>query len=65
MIELKTHSIVSTDRTLRENHIGEPVTHNGVNGKLIRYIPEGGVLEEMTLSQAVECLKENRAKKSD
>tara|TARA_R110000851_G_scaffold88070_5_gene192191 strand:+ start:266 stop:472 length:207 start_codon:yes stop_codon:yes gene_type:complete len=61
MTEVKTHSIVSTDCELRENHIGEPVSYNGVEGKLIRYIPGSGVLMELTLTEAIECLEQNRA----
>jgi hypothetical protein len=60
----KTHSIVSTDCELRENHIGEPVSYNGVDGKLIRYIPEAGALMELTLEEARECLEENQTNES-
>jgi hypothetical protein len=61
----KAHAIVPTDDNLRVNHIGEPVSYKGVDGKLIRYIPESGSLMELTLAEAMECLKENRLKKSE
>jgi hypothetical protein len=57
----KTHSIVSTDSELRNHHVGELVSYQGVEGWLIRYIPEAGSLMELTLAEAFECLKENRA----
>jgi hypothetical protein len=56
----KTHSIVSTDSELRVHHFGEPVSYQGVEGWLIRYIPEAGSLMELTLAEAFDCLKENR-----
>jgi hypothetical protein len=59
----KTHSIVSTDSELRAHHIGEEVSYQGVDGWLIRYIPSAGSLMELTLAEAIECLKENRSKK--
>jgi hypothetical protein len=63
MIESRTHSIVSVNTALRDRHIGESVSYKGVDGWLIRYIPEGGSLMELTLEEARECLEENRAKK--
>jgi hypothetical protein len=60
----KTHSIVSDNCELRENHIGEPVSYKGVEGWLIRYIPECDVLMELTLEEARECLEENQANES-
>jgi hypothetical protein len=63
MSNQKTHSIVNIDSVLRVNHIGEAVTFRGVDGKLIRYIPEDGSLMELTLAEVRECLEENRAKK--
>jgi hypothetical protein len=56
----KTHSIVSTDSELRVHHFGEAVSYQGVEGWLIRYIPEAGSLMKLTLAEAFECLKENR-----
>jgi hypothetical protein len=61
MQERKTHSIVELDSELWVNHVGEPVTYNGVEGKLIRYIPKDGSLMELTLTEAIACLKQNRA----
>ena len=61
MIELKTHSIVSIDSELRENHIGEAVSYRGVDGKLIRYIPTNGSLMDLTLTEVMECLEQNRS----
>jgi hypothetical protein len=58
---LKKHSIVSTNSELRLHHIGEPVSYKGVDGWLIRYIPESGSLMELTLAEARECLEQNRA----
>jgi hypothetical protein len=63
--EEKTHSIVELDSELWAHHIGEPVTYNGVEGKLIRYIPEGGSLFELTLTEVIACLEENRSKNSE
>jgi hypothetical protein len=57
----KTHSIVSTDSELRVHHFGEPVSYQGVEGWLIRYIPKAGALMKLTLAEAFECLKKNRA----
>jgi hypothetical protein len=56
----KTHSIVSTDSELRNHHVGELVSYQGVEGWLIRYIPEAKPLMELTLTEAFECLKQNR-----
>jgi hypothetical protein len=58
--EVKDHSIVENDLELRPNHVGEPVTYREVTGKLIRYIPPEGSLLNLTLSEAFECLEENR-----
>jgi hypothetical protein len=61
----KTHSIVSTDSELRVNHIGKPVSYKGVDGWLIRYIPEIKSLMDLTLSEARECLDQNETKNKD
>jgi hypothetical protein len=58
--KLKTHSIVAIDSELRVNHIGKPVSYKGVDGWLIRYIPESGSLMKLTLAEARECLEQNR-----
>ena len=56
----KTHSIVTHDCQLRIHHYGEQVTYKGVEGWLIRYIPEcEHVLLELTISEARECLEQN------
>jgi hypothetical protein len=62
--EKKTHSIVELSYELRLHHVGEPVAYEGVSGKLIRYIPKKGVLMELTLTEAMQCLDENRSKES-
>jgi hypothetical protein len=61
---IKTHSIVSVDCELRGGHIGEPVRYKGAEGWLIRYIPDCDVLMQLTLEEAIECLKENQANES-
>jgi hypothetical protein len=58
--QIKDHSIVNINLSLRDNHIGEPVSYQGVDGKLIRYIPSSGSLMELTLAEARECLAQNR-----
>jgi hypothetical protein len=57
--EPKTHSIVSTDCELRSGHVGKPVSYKGVEGWLIRYIPDSCVLMELTLTEVMDCLNEN------
>ena len=66
-IESKTHSIVTDDSVegrdccqLRENHIGELVTYQGVTGWLIRYVTTcKHHLLALSLSEAKECLELN------
>ena len=54
---IKTHSIVTEDCLLRANHIGEPVTYQGVTGWLIRYVTTcKHNLLELSTSEARECL---------
>ncbi len=53
--EPKTHAIVTDECELRPIHVGVEVTHNGVQGRLIRYIPEcGHCIAQLTLTEARE-----------
>ena len=54
---IKTHSIVTEDCLLRDNHIGKPVVHNGITGYLIRYIPTcDHYLASLSSIDAKKCL---------
>jgi hypothetical protein len=59
--EINEHSIVHIDTVLRDGHVGEEVSYQGFDGKLIRYVPADGALLTLTLLEARECLEQNRA----
>jgi hypothetical protein len=63
---IRDHSVVGFECELRSGHIGQPVTHKGVDCLLIRYLPQcEHLIEPMTLQEAEQCLKENRPDDQD
>lgn len=66
MSDLKTHSIVTEDCLLRADHIGVPVTYQGVTGWLIRYVTTcDHHLLALSTNEARESLKQNKSNGSD